>query len=927
MRKTILAATGITLMLAATAMGQAGQQQQIRGKNFFNYAFPSSWNPKGVPANQVTQLISITWDDNQYSGANGSYYESAPGQGYSDVQRINGDGAPLPAWSENPAQRPGVPNAMPVDTWTKNPNALNIFESGSGKDKIGLAWAFENLGKDKQVPMTFNMITGLYVNVWSDGTHSKWDNTANAMVGPYGASQNYQSDLGYWTGQEMGEPWNDTDYWPIVPDGKGFNKVPIAWGREMGVGLNASASEWAQQNFITEMTKKIMQSTNPKHEIGNHTIDHMETNTILGDGRTAPRQGKPGFARITSGTDSDVSQLGKGMTSLRDAGANSDGKETMPWGIVIDQKLEYGTKNHALVRGWGLNVGRWMEKDVWKRYIQLSEDWLTKTEARATGGLGMQKNNIWGFRTPRLEVNSNLYYGLKELEYIYDCGLEEGYEAHVNGKNFLWPYTMDNGIRNSWTKTNIGERVFVDSTPTGFWQFPVNCLIVPGEIRPEVVANWNSINKKLPTYEGADHTPAGEWDGKVTGFDFNAWVLYGMSKENFLKTMKYTTDRRIDGNRSPFQYGAHTDYYTPIYDNGTLLNSFNRPNFGQSIDNGWNTWKIRQQGTEEWVDYAKGKSAVFVTAIDMIDSLQKWSQDNWIRGTSSQNLNASDFELYVGENRGNGTLADYQNVALMAAAPDDDQPTFVYSGSIPDNLTHIELSYRSRTATAVRIVMNNGTVREALLAHRYSPIGHYDGNPSSSFEANLNDMRNSGKIPLTSFDFPADHEGDMDYSSINPSDISHIEIAPLAPRAKLVPHGQVTNTAWWTGGATRTENFELKFKIEGIKLWTGSKFDYQGITTNPSDGGVSIAKVNTNGRTLSLAGVSKNALKLNVAQSGKYNVSVFAANGRLLQSFSAQNLSAGVNTLKLNNLAKGVYMIKVQGIDTKQQLTKSALVM
>ena len=902
MRKTILA-VGATLALAAATMGQTNPN---------SYAFPSPWNPAGKSASEIKQWITITWDDNQYSGAGGSYYEPSPGAAYSAVGRVDGI----------------APQANPTDTWTnkQNPGTSKypsaIVSTGNG-NKYGLAWAFENLGKGKNIPMTFNMITGLFVNTFVD-KEVTWSATPTEAV----SWQRAQSVLGYWTGEEMGQPWSDPDYYPMQADSKGYLTVAVAWGREMRTGINPSATNYAQQNFITEMVDKIRNSNSPKHEIGNHTIDHMETNSFLGDGRTAARQGKRGFAYITSGNDNDVTQLGKGMTPLRDQNgtiqpAATSGKEMMPWGIEIDQALEYGTKNHALVRGWGVNVGRWMEKDVWKRYVQLSEDWLTKPKSDKEGGLGMSKSDIKGFRAPRLEVNSNLYFALKELDYQYDCGLEEGYEKHVNGQNFLWPYTTDNGIRNSWTKTNSGERVFIDTMPQGFWIVPENCLIVPPSIRSEVVNNWNSINRQLPTYTGDDHTPAIDWDGKVTCFDFNAWVLYGMTKTNFLETMKYTLDQRMSGNKAPFQYGAHTDYYTPIYDNGTLQNAFNLPNFGQSVTKGWNDWKIRQEGTEEWVDYAIGRGAQFLTARALVDSVAKISKENWDRAQNSQELNNSDFELYVdgdaqGQQLGVGTQT------LIAAVGAENQPTFVHNfakGAYGSDITHIELDYKSQTATAVRLIINEGNspTREVILAHRYSPISHYDGNPNED-AYNNGSLRNSGRIPLTSFDFLEYFEGTRDYSSIDPAEITGIEIVPLAPDVKYLTHGQAQNTAWYEGGKDRTDPYNLKFEIANIKVWTGIKFDYIGPPV------ATTAKVNGKGMALSLAGISKNALKLNISSTGKYDVKIFSTNGRLLQSFNAANLTTGVNTLKLNNLASGVYLIKVQGIDTKQQLTKSAMI-
>ena len=908
MKRSILV-VGAALMLAATTMGQQNVDPN-------SYSFPSPWNPGGKASKDIKQWIAITWDDNQYSGAGGSYYESEPGQKYANVGRVDGI----------------APKANPTDTWTNKQNQLNIYSTGSGKDKIGLAWAFENLGNEKSVPMTFNMITGLFVNTFVD-KQVLWSATPTEAV----SWQRGQSKLGFWTGQELGtDPivGNDAEYWPMVPDDKGYWTVAIAWGREMRTGINPSATEYAQQNFVTEMVNKIISSG--KHEIGNHTIDHMETNSLLSNGKdpvlypaglsvSGARAGKRGFAYITSGSDNDVSELtNRGFSN---SVPGKPGVEMMPWGIEIDQSVEYGTKGHALIRGWATNVGRWMERDVWKRYIEISEEWLTNNYGDKDGGLGYSKAKITGFRAPRLEVNSNMHYALKDLGYYYDCGLEEGYESHVDGYNFLWPYTTDNGIRNSWTKVNVGERVFVDTMPTSLWQFPVNCLIVPENIRADVVKNWNEINSGLGAAAAAPHTPANEWDGKVTGFDFNAWVLYGMTKANFLATMKHTLDRRMTGNKAPFQYGAHTDYYTPIYDNGTLQNAFNKNNYGLSVTKGWNNWKIRQEGTEEFVDYAKGKGAIFLTARALLDSVAAMSKDNWNRATSSKNLGNDLFVLHSNGNPLVEDLSEYQNRELSAPADLENpanRPSFVYMFNAGEmtGMTHIELSYKSRTATAIRLIMTGGKpTREVVLAHRYSPVGTKDGFPSDSYESGA--LRNTGRIPLTSFDFELGYTGIRNYSSINPADIIGIEIVPLAPDAKFVPHGKVTDTQWWDVDKYRTEPFALKFQIEDIKIWTGNGWSWE-----EENLPTKISKVNTAGKSigLALAGMSSNALKLNISQAGLYNIKIFSANGRMLQSFDAASLTAGVNSLRLNNLAAGVYMIKVQGINTKQLLTKSALV-
>jgi hypothetical protein len=158
----------------------------------------------------------------------------------------------------------------------------------------------------------------------------------------------------------------------------------------------------------------------------------------------------------------------------------------------------------------------------------------------------------------------------------------------------------------------------------------------------------------------------------------------------------------------------------------------------------------------------------------------------------------------------------------------------------------------------------------------------------------------------------------MNYSAVDVSKVVAIEIQPLAPDNGQPSFGQQPTYS------TRMDAFETKFEFRNLKVHTGTPFDYKGPDVEPVS---VVANVRASVRNLSLAGITKNALKLNITQSGLYNVKIFSANGRLLQSFDSANLSAGLNTLKLNNFASGVYMIKVQGINTKQQLTKSALIM
>ena len=119
MKKTILAVSA-TLVLAATAMGQK------------SYNFPSPWNPAGKPANQVTQYVLYTWDDNGYSGMAGTEYE----------WRVNPD---------SPITNERVEGLNPG--WGSATNNGGIFgdTNGSHLNTIGMVWAYRALADGQAI--------------------------------------------------------------------------------------------------------------------------------------------------------------------------------------------------------------------------------------------------------------------------------------------------------------------------------------------------------------------------------------------------------------------------------------------------------------------------------------------------------------------------------------------------------------------------------------------------------------------------------------------------------------------------------------------------------------------------------------------------------------------------------------------------------
>ncbi len=201
----------------------------------------------------------------------------------------------------------------------------------------------------------------------------------------------------------------------------------------------------------------------------------------------------------------------------------------------------------------------------WYDEINSASSWL-KTN------LGLTSDNLWGFRVPFLEFNSNTFSALDQAGLVYDCSLHGG-SWGGDGSNYNWPYTMDNG---SPGQSDAG-------THPGVWEVPTHYVVKP--------------------------------DGsKITGLDYNMIepVNVGgaaMTKSQALAALKHTLDKRYNGNRTPMTFGAHSHYYGEHADDNDLTHI---------------PLKDRQALLTEFFDYALSKPDVrVVTSIDII----KWMKD------------------------------------------------------------------------------------------------------------------------------------------------------------------------------------------------------------------------------------------------------------------------------------------------------------
>jgi hypothetical protein len=192
--------------------------------------------------------------------------------------------------------------------------------------------------------------------------------------------------------------------------------------------------------------------------------------------------------------------------------------------------------------------------------------------------------DLVGFRTPFLEWNDNTFAAVASLGFHYDCSIEDGQQPGMDGKNFHWPYTLDRG--------SPGDEA-VHAHP-GLWEMPVHPVIVP----PDEACAAYGVAPGLRARMKAAQDYFDPATGKITGADWNLWVEFGMTRAEFVATLKYTLDLRRAGNRAPFLLVAHADLYSD-----------------QDNDSPHASLADRQAALVEVVDYALGKPEVRVVSL------------------------------------------------------------------------------------------------------------------------------------------------------------------------------------------------------------------------------------------------------------------------------------------------------------------------
>jgi hypothetical protein len=360
---------------------------------------------------------------------------------------------------------------------------------------------------------------------------------------------------------------------------------------------------------------------------------------------------------------------------------------------------------------------------------------------------------IQGFRAPRLEMNDNGLNALKAVGYQYDESLEEilpdGFvDAAIavdSGaqKGFAWlpwPYTLDNGSPGIWNQQAAGgDKKWVTNYPTGIWEVPVYQVYVPSKDGlGKTIADAMLAADKDCTFPAG--TPADQQnhcflsDGElnpgdsvkeVTAFDFNTFIYSRFTSAQWLTVLKHTFLMRYYGNRAPLTYGAHPIEYTDPYDSYTL--SVQANNYGYRNVLKYNTYPQRQQAMKDFVawiqaDPSFSKDTYFLSAKQLVDYMKtpfdKTGAKVMPDAVASPDSNGLFSRLGWSGDGATINVVDGNTADIVFKVTNVEDPVSVTAGIKAGALagvSHIDIKYSTEVPFRVRLLTSSGAVSTTVL--------------------------------------------------------------------------------------------------------------------------------------------------------------------------------------------------------------------
>lgn len=156
---------------------------------------------------------------------------------------------------------------------------------------------------------------------------------------------------------------------------------------------------------------------------------------------------------------------------------------------------------------------------------------------------GVVRDYAPGFRAPYLSFSDSSMVAIRDLGFRYDCSIEAGYEERFHSRFMPWPFKLSGGYPSAGVMGDYPE----------LWEIPASPVFLPPD---EEAAKYGIA----PGLRSRAEDPS---SGKLTGLDYNMVFVsaVAMDSAEYVATLKYTLDERLAGNRAPFAFGLHGQYY------------------------------------------------------------------------------------------------------------------------------------------------------------------------------------------------------------------------------------------------------------------------------------------------------------------------------------------------------------------------------
>ena len=526
--------------------------------------------------------------------------------------------------------------------------------------------------------------------------------------------------------------------------------------------------------------------------------------------------------------------------------------------------------NESVNWDWDLLVA-----ELDKYTVSQWEKSITEMDDTLTAFTSIPSSAVTGFRTPYLQYKNNSFIALSNLSVRYDCSIEEGAAGQFNGTNLRWPYTLDSGSpghEESYYSTLIGS---LDPQP-GLWEVPNHMVFVPSDAE--------CPNYGIPAGLRAKIKSSISWfEDRITGFDYNLWdkepgTGANLNKAEMLAILKYNLDKRYSGNRAPFMFGAHTQYYV-----GDWAGS-----------NATETAANMRTAIEGFITYALSKSDVRIVPADKII--------DWCRNPVSLNdTNVVD------------TTDPSENLIVIAGweADADDFGSTVDTGSSIINNGVMKVSFN-------QVAQPNDTTWPWVSVTAFTdPNGKFDdvkwikitykcdkGVIVSLPQPPLSDEGTSYQIQVpvsggwkTELLKVTDFKQPSWVTNPTPLDLTKIHDVMFVPTVDAVNGGTAT------------------LEINEVIL-----YGYEPATPVVNN----FAKTKAQG--LAIHRVTPRSFSISVPEQGNYTLSIYTLDGKQITSMRNQYFSRGTHTVTWNSntLSTQVYLVTLKG--NKAKVAKKAVI-